>query len=77
MKTIKSAVSGTYVVHKVSPNSQAMATLIQMSKISPGLLWVGGFRLNRTEVKELIGHLQYWLENKCLREDSWKKQRLL
>jgi hypothetical protein len=38
-------------------------------------LWVGeDHHLNREQVKELIGHMQYWLDNKRLNIDGAKER---
>lgn len=62
---------------KYPPNDSSERIIQESSAIgnyddaldNPGssYLWVGDdFHLSREEVQELIGHMQYWLENKRL-----------
>jgi len=80
MKTIKTPRGFIRIAHPIYTAKEGTeGILIQESSAvgdyedaisNPGssYLWVDGdYHLNREEVKELIDHLQYWLDNKRLK----------
>jgi len=83
MKMVTNVRGFRIIFHEKYPKSGKYARLIQESSTVgnyedaldyPGgsFLWIGeNHHLNREEIKELIQQLQYWINNKCLKEKEY------
>lgn len=80
MKAEKTERGFKYISHPSYPENEDKRILQESSAIGdyedsfekPGssFLWIGdNFHLNREEVAELIGNLQFWLDNKRIKNE--------